>query len=46
VAVVVTVFGRWVIGSLQEAGRTNEQAVSLVSDLLATWLETRSPLDR
>jgi AcrR family transcriptional regulator len=43
VAVVVTVFGRWVIGSLQEAGRTNEEAVRLVSDLLATWLESRSP---
>jgi AcrR family transcriptional regulator len=44
VAVVLTVFGRWVIGSLQEAGRTSEEAVSLVSDLLATWLETRQPL--
>jgi AcrR family transcriptional regulator len=44
VAVVITVFGRWVIGSLQEAGRTSEEAVSLVSDLLATWLETRPPL--
>jgi AcrR family transcriptional regulator len=43
VAVVMTVFGRWVMGSLQEAGRTSEQAVSLVSDLLATWLETRTP---
>ena len=42
VAVVITVFGRWVIGSLQEAGRTSEQAVSLVADLLASWLETRS----
>ena len=42
VAVVITVFGRWVIGSLQEAGRTSEQAVSLVSDLLATWLELRT----
>lgn len=42
VAVVMTVFGRWVIGSLQEAGRTREQAVSLVADLLASWLETRT----
>ena len=42
-AVVMTVFGRWVIGSLQEAGRTSDEAVSLVSDLLASWLETRSP---
>ena len=41
VAVVMTVFGRWVIGSLQDAGRTSEEAVSLVSDLLASWLETR-----
>lgn len=45
VAVIATVFGRWVIGSLQETGRTSEEAVSLVSDLLATWLETRQPLD-
>lgn len=45
VAVVITVFGRWVIGSLQEVGRTSEEAVSLVSDLLASWLETRSPSD-
>ena len=46
VAVVMTVFGRWVIGSLQEAGRTSEQAVSLVADLLASWLETRTTPDR
>lgn len=46
VAVVTTVFGRWVIGSLQEAGRTSEQAVSLVTDLLASWLETRTAPDR
>ena len=46
VALVITVFSRWVIGSLQEAGRTSEQAVSLVSDLLASWLETRTPPDR
>ena len=45
VAVVKTIFGRWVIGSLQETGRTSEEAVSLVSDLLATWLATRQPLD-
>jgi AcrR family transcriptional regulator len=45
VAVVKTVFGRWVIGSLQETGRTSEEAMSLVSDLLASWLETRRPLD-
>ncbi len=42
VAVVMTVFGRWVIGSLQEMGRTSEQAGSLVADLLASWLETRT----
>jgi AcrR family transcriptional regulator len=46
VAVVMIVFGRWVIGSLQEAGRTSEQAVSLVTDLLASWLETRTTPDR
>ena len=46
VAVLMTVFGRWVIGSLQEAGRTSEQAVSLVADLLASWLETRTTPDR
>ncbi len=45
VAVVMTVLDRWVVGSLQESGRTSEEAMSLVSDLLATWLETRSPLD-
>jgi AcrR family transcriptional regulator len=45
VAVVITVFGRWVIGSLQESGRTGKEAESLVADLLASWLETRSPLD-
>lgn len=44
VAVVITVFGRWVIGSLQQAGRTSEEAERLVADLLASWLETRSPL--
>ena len=46
VAVVITVFGTWVIGSLQAAGRTSEQAESLVADLLASWLETRSSLDQ
>jgi AcrR family transcriptional regulator len=43
VAVVMTVFGRWVIGSLQQAGRTSGDAQSLVADLLASWLETRTP---
>lgn len=46
VAVLTTVFGRWVIGSLQDAGRTSEQAVSLVADLLASWLETRTTPDQ
>jgi AcrR family transcriptional regulator len=46
VAVLMTVFGRWVIGSLQQAGRTSEEAERLVADLLASWLETRTPLDR
>jgi AcrR family transcriptional regulator len=46
VAVVSTVLGRWVVGSLQAADRTSEQAVGLVSDLLASWLETRFPPDR
>ncbi len=41
VAVVMTVFGRWVLGSLQETGRSGEEAVTLVADLLATWLESR-----
>ncbi|HEX5827716.1 MAG TPA: TetR/AcrR family transcriptional regulator [Candidatus Limnocylindrales bacterium] len=45
VAVVVTVFGRWVLGSLQEAGRTSEEAERLVADMLASWLETRTPPD-
>jgi AcrR family transcriptional regulator len=43
VVVVMTVFGRWIIGALKEADRTSEEAVSLVSDLLASWLETRLP---
>lgn len=42
VAVVITVFGRWVIGALRETGRTSDQAVDLVSDLLGTWLEARA----
>lgn len=46
VAVVITVFGTWVIGSLQQAGRTGEQAESLVADMLASWLETRRTPDR
>jgi AcrR family transcriptional regulator len=43
VVVVMTVFGRWIIGALKEADRTSEEAVSLVSDLLVSWLETRLP---
>jgi AcrR family transcriptional regulator len=41
VAVVETVLGRWVLGALQSTGRSAEQAVALVSDLLAAWLVTR-----
>jgi AcrR family transcriptional regulator len=41
VAVVTTVLGRWVIGSLQATGRSEETSVALVTDLLAAWLVTR-----
>ncbi|MHB8458576.1 MAG: TetR/AcrR family transcriptional regulator [Candidatus Limnocylindrales bacterium] len=41
VAVVSSVLGTWVIGTIQATGRSAETAVSLVSDLLATWLATR-----
>ena len=42
VAVIVTLFNRWVLGAIQETGRSEEQAVALVSDLLVAWLETRA----
>ena len=41
VAVVVTVFNRWLIGALQTTGRSAEAAVALVSELLIAWLATR-----
>lgn len=43
VAVVTAILGTWVIGAVQAAGRSGEEAVDLVSDLLATWLATRPP---
>ena len=42
VAVVSAVLGTWVIGTIQATGRSAEAAVDLVSDLLATWLATRT----
>lgn len=42
VAVVSSVLGTWVIGTIQATGRSAEAAVDLVSDLLATWLATRT----
>ncbi|HEY6570715.1 MAG TPA: TetR/AcrR family transcriptional regulator [Candidatus Limnocylindrales bacterium] len=42
VAVVTTILGTWVIGAIQATGRSAETAVALVSDLLSTWLATRT----
>ena len=42
VDVVRTVMGNWTLGALQAAGRTEEAAIGLVVDLLATWLATRA----
>jgi hypothetical protein len=42
VAVVSAVLGTWVIGTIQATGRSAETAVGLVSDVLATWLATRT----
>ena len=42
VAVVTSILGTWVIGSIQATGRSAEAAVELVSDLLSTWLATRA----
>jgi AcrR family transcriptional regulator len=41
VAVVTSVLGAWVIGTIQATGRSAESAVALVSDLLTAWLATR-----
>ena len=45
VAVITTLFNAWVLGMLQTTGRTEDEAVELVSDLLIAWLETRAPRD-
>ena len=42
VTVVSAVLGTWVIGTIQGTGRSAETAVDLVSELLATWLATRT----
>jgi AcrR family transcriptional regulator len=42
VAVIMTVLGRWVIGSLQATGRSPDQAAELVSDLFIAWLTPRA----
>jgi AcrR family transcriptional regulator len=42
VAVVSAMLSTWVIGTIQATGRSAETAVDLVSDVLATWLATRT----
>jgi AcrR family transcriptional regulator len=42
VAVVIAIIGGWVIGRVQASGRTSEQAVDLVAELLSAWLATRA----
>lgn len=42
VAVVTSVMGTWLIGTIQATGRSAETAVGLVTDLLTAWLVTRS----
>jgi AcrR family transcriptional regulator len=42
VAVVLSVLGTWVIGTIQRTGRTADEAADLVSDMLVAWLATRS----
>lgn len=42
VAVISAVLGTWVIGAIQATGRSAQDAVGLVSDLLVTWLATRT----
>jgi len=46
VAVVSAVLGTRVIGTIQATGRSAETAVDLVSDLLTTWLATRTALQQ
>lgn len=46
VALITTVLGRWVLGSLVETGRTTEQAVDLLSEVFTDWLEGRAASDR
>ena len=42
VDVVRTIMGNWTLGALQAAGRSEEAAIGLVVDLLATWLASRA----
>ena len=42
VAMIITVIGRWVIGALQETGRSTDRAVDLVSGMFSAWLKERS----
>lgn len=42
VAVVLSVLGTWVIGAVQRTGRSADEAVDLVSDMLIAWLATRA----
>ncbi len=46
VAVVSAVLGSWVIGAIQASGRSAETTVDLVSDLLATWLASRTAVQQ
>jgi AcrR family transcriptional regulator len=41
VAVVSALLGTYVLGALEATGRTPENAVELLSDLMTTWLATR-----
>lgn len=43
VAVVSALLGTYVLGSIEATGRTAEEAVDLMSDLLMAWLAKRHP---
>jgi AcrR family transcriptional regulator len=43
VAVVSAVIGSYVLGAIEANGRSAEDAVDLVSDLITAWLATRHP---
>ena len=43
VAVVSAMLGTYVLGAIEASGRTAEEAVELMADLLTAWLATRHP---